>query len=132
MLILTTLDHHPSPAENTRLRDAQVFRGDPTAQAFKARVRWMNCGRVWETLTTVSQEVQGAGVAYQGAQALDPATAHTGHAPGCPAEGTRLPKEPQQQLPLLRSKESIREAEEEAFLWVRIGRARLSSVVHTL
>lgn len=45
----------------------------------------------------VSQEVRGAGVVCQGAQALDPATAHTGDAPGCPAEGTCLPKEPKQQ-----------------------------------
>lgn len=126
MLILTTLDRHPSPAENTRPRDAQVFRGDPTAQDVKARVKWINCGRAWKTLTTVSQEVQGAGVAYQEAQALDPATAHAGHAPGCPAEGTRLPKKPQQQLPLLRSKESIREAEGEALLCIRTWEVRLS------
>lgn len=52
-------------------------------------------------LTEVGQEVQGAGVLGQGAQALDPAAAHSGRRPGRSAEGARLPEEPGQQLPLL-------------------------------
>lgn len=41
----------------------------------------------------------------QGAQALDPAAAHAGGGPGGASEGSCLPKEPGQQLPLLGSGE---------------------------
>lgn len=92
----------------------------------------MNWGRVWATLTTVSQEVQGTGVLCQGTQALDPAAAHTGHAPGCPAEGTCLPKKPQQQLPLLRSKKASGMQREKGFLLVCLsGAVELGVAAHS-
>lgn len=43
----------------------------------------------------------------QGAQALDPAAAHGGGRPGRCPEGTLLPEEPGQQLPLLKVLEAV-------------------------
>lgn len=43
----------------------------------------------------------------QGAQALDPATAHSGGHPGRCPEGALLPEEPGQQLPLLKVLEAV-------------------------
>lgn len=56
-------------------------------------------------LTTGGEEVQGARMLCQGAQALDPAAAHSGGRPGRSSEGAHLPKEHGQQLPLLGSRE---------------------------
>ena len=61
--------------------------------------------RPGRALTAVGQEAQGTGVTRQGAQALDPAAAHAGGGPGGASEGSCLPKEPGQQLPLLGSGE---------------------------
>lgn len=54
-----------------------------------------------QALTMVSQDVQGAGVPRQGAQALGPAAADRGRCPGRSAPRAHLPEEPRQQLPLL-------------------------------
>ena len=55
-------------------------------------------------LTTGGKEAQGTRVLCQGAQALDPAAAHSGGRPGRSSEGARLPEEHGQQLPLLGSR----------------------------